>query len=70
MERHVSCLFVSRCITEAECCVGVFKMKHRISLVAQWLRLHAAHSGGPGSIPGQGIRSHIPCGVTKRLIKK
>ena len=31
----------------------------RASLVAQWLRLHAAQSGGPGSIPGQGIRSHM-----------
>ena len=29
------------------------------SLVVQWLRLHAPNAGGPGSIPGQGTRSHI-----------
>ncbi|TEA32323.1 hypothetical protein DBR06_SOUSAS28210010, partial [Sousa chinensis] len=29
------------------------------SLVAQWLRLHAPSAGGPGSIPGQGTRSHV-----------
>ncbi|TEA34794.1 hypothetical protein DBR06_SOUSAS11910017, partial [Sousa chinensis] len=28
------------------------------SLVVQWLRLHAPNGGGPGSIPGQGTRSH------------
>ena len=31
-----------------------------ISLVAQWLRLCALSAGGPGSIPGQGLRSHMP----------
>ena len=30
------------------------------SLVAQCLRLHAPSAGGPGSIPGQGTRSHVP----------
>ena len=30
------------------------------SLVVQWLRLCAASTGGPGSIPGQGTRSHMP----------
>ena len=29
------------------------------SLVAQWLRLCAPNLGGPGSIPGQGTRSHM-----------
>ena len=29
-------------------------------LVVQWLRLGAPHAGGPGVIPGQGTRSHIP----------
>ena len=28
------------------------------SLVVQWLRLCASKAGGPGSIPGQGARSH------------
>ena len=30
------------------------------SLVVQWLRLHAPNAGGPGSIPDQGTRSHMP----------
>ncbi|TEA39938.1 hypothetical protein DBR06_SOUSAS10310031, partial [Sousa chinensis] len=30
------------------------------SLVVQCLRLHAPNAGGPGSIPGQGTRSHMP----------
>ena len=28
------------------------------SLLVQWLRLSALNAGGPGSIPGQGTRSH------------
>ena len=36
------------------------------SLVVQWLRLHAPNAGGPGSIPGQGTRSHIHA-TTKSL---
>ena len=30
------------------------------SLVVQSLRLHAANAGGPGSMPGQEIGSHMP----------
>ena len=30
-----------------------------ISLVVQWLKLCALNAGGPGSIPGQGTRSHM-----------
>ena len=30
------------------------------SLVVQWLRLHTPNAGDPGSIPGQGTRSHMP----------
>ena len=30
------------------------------SLEVQWLRLHAPNAGGPGSIPGQGTRFHVP----------
>ena len=30
------------------------------SLVVQWLRLRAPNAGGPGLIPGQGTRSHMP----------
>ena len=29
-------------------------------LVVQWLKLGAPKARGPGSIPGQGTRSHIP----------
>ena len=29
------------------------------SLVVQWLRFHAPNAGDPGSIPGQGNRSHM-----------
>ena len=29
------------------------------SLVEQWLRLHTLNAGGPGSISGQGTRSHM-----------
>ena len=29
-------------------------------LVVQWLRLHGPKAGGPGLIPGQGTRSHMP----------
>ena len=28
--------------------------------VVRWLRLHSPNAGGPGSIPGQGTRSHMP----------
>ena len=30
------------------------------SLVFQWLRHHTPNAGGPGSIPSQGTRSHMP----------
>ena len=29
------------------------------SLAVQWLRLHAAHAGGLGPVPGQGTRCHV-----------
>ena len=35
------------------------KWKRGTSLVAQWLRLRTPNAGGPGSIPGQGTRSHV-----------
>ena len=28
--------------------------------MVQWLGLHAPNAGGPGSISGQGARSHMP----------
>ncbi|TEA32112.1 hypothetical protein DBR06_SOUSAS6610026, partial [Sousa chinensis] len=30
-----------------------------ISLVVQWVRLHAPNAGGPGLIPGRGTRSRM-----------
>ena len=30
------------------------------SLVVQWLRLCTPSAGGPGSVPGQGTRVHMP----------
>ena len=39
----------------------------RTSLVVQWLRLHTSNAGGRGSIPGQGTRSHMQCGMAKKL---
>ena len=30
------------------------------SLAVQWLRLHTPNVEGPGSIPSQGTRSHMP----------
>ena len=40
----------------------VFKRQESagISLVVQWLRLHAPSVGGPGWMPPQGTRSHVP----------
>ena len=37
----------------------VLKFTVGTSLVVQWLRLHTPNAGGPGSIPGQGTRSHM-----------
>ena len=34
--------------------------------MVQWLRLHAPKAGGPGSMPGQGTRSHMHA-ATKSL---
>ena len=34
-------------------------MNFRTSLVAQWIRLRPPNTRGPGSIPGQGTRSHM-----------
>ena len=36
-----------------------FLITEETSLVVQWLRLCAPNAGGPGSIPGQGTRSHM-----------
>ena len=36
------------------------KHNYQTSLVVQWLRLHPPKAGGPGSIPGQKTRSHMP----------
>ena len=43
------------------------------SLVAQWLRLCTPNAEGPGSIPGQGARSHrlqVRPGTAEKLKKQ
>ena len=35
--------------------------------MVQWLRLHTSNAGGRGSIPGQGTRSNMQCGMAKIL---
>ena len=37
----------------------LIKVGPGISLVVQWLRLHAPDAGNLGLIPGQGTRSHM-----------
>ena len=38
-------------------------------MVIQWLRFCAPATGGTGSIPDQGTRSHMPKRVVKKKIK-
>ena len=45
-------------VTVPKCTVGT--QKWLLSPVVQWLRLCAPIVGEPGSIPGQGTRSHMP----------
>ena len=45
-------IFRIRSLKEKNCILGT-------SLLAQWLRLHTPNAGGPRSIPGRGIRSHM-----------
>ena len=51
----------------------VMKMHSGASMVAQTLRRHTPNARGPGSIPGQGTRSHMPqlrLGAAKQILKK
>ena len=54
------CFFPSL-LTHIQFCDLLLKL-HSLgtSLVVQWLRLCALDAGGPGSIPSQGIRYHMP----------
>ena len=38
----------------------------RTSQAVQWLGFHASTSGGAVSIPGQGTKIHMPCGMTEK----
>ena len=40
--------------------LDVTEQQQGLSLVVQWLRLHAPNAGALGSIPAQGTRSHMP----------
>ena len=44
----------------------LIKKKLGTSLVVQWLRLHVPNAEGPGSIPGQGTRSHMHAATKTR----
>ena len=46
-------------VTQAYNIVMSWRRTLGISLVDQWLRLHTPNAGNPGSIPGQGTRSHM-----------
>ena len=41
------------------CLLSLMLLFHGTSLVVQWLRFHTHNAGGPGSVPGQGTRSHL-----------
>ena len=41
-------------------CEFFFLIYIRESLDSRWVRLGTPNAGGPGSIPGQGTRSHMP----------
>ena len=43
---------------------GFLKTMWGTSLVFRWVRLCTPNAGGPGSIPGQGIRSHMHAATT------
>ena len=45
-------------VTHIHTCIRM--NKEGTSLVGQWLRFWAPNAGGPGSIPHQGTRSHMP----------
>ena len=62
IQKSVAFLYTNNEISERECKKDHTFQNHtlRTSLVVQWLRLHNPNAGGPGSIPGQGTRSHVP----------
>ena len=58
---QMSSRHIKRCSTSLT--LGKCKSKLQdtgTSLVVQWVRHRAPRAGGPGSIPGQGTRSHVP----------
>ena len=48
------------CLPHAESIMSCLKATKRTSLIVQWLIFHTPNAGVPGSIPGQGTRSHMP----------
>ena len=51
---------VGRRIGRAAWTADLNRVLRGTSLVVQWLRLCAPNARGPGLIPGQGTRSHMP----------
>ena len=58
--RSVSLFLFYKCIEDTSFPKDIWKYITGTSLVTQWLRLQALNAGRPGSIPGQGTRSHMP----------
>ena len=56
---------VGRGIGRAAWIADLNRVLRGTSPVAQWLRLRAPNARGPGLIPGQGTRSHMPHGSVK-----
>ena len=55
---EASCSFNDEFDSSFESDFWTLKSNLGTSLVVQWLRLHVSNTGEPGSIPGQGTRSH------------
>ena len=55
----LDCQGLSRAGTQPNSCLEFKTMGRRPSLVVQRQRLYAPNAGAPGSIPGQGTRSHM-----------
>ena len=63
---HLHAAFPSvRSLRAASAVFSLLEASYGTSLVVQWLRLHAPNAGGPGSIPGQGTRSHMHAATKK-----
>ena len=58
--RHLRFSGPASCLPLAESIMACLKATKRTSPDVQWLILHTPNAQVPGSIPGQGTRSHMP----------